>query len=59
MVPRTRRFRITGVFDSGFYDYDENWCFMTLGAAQELSGTGDIVNVLEFRLVQPFMSRPV
>jgi lipoprotein-releasing system permease protein len=53
MVPRTRRFRVTGVFDSGFYDYDENWCFMTLGAAQELSGTGDIVNVLEFRLVQP------
>src|SRR5579871_3063508 len=53
MVPRTRRFRVTGVFDSGFYDYDENWCFMTLAAAQELSGTGDIVNVLEFRLVQP------
>jgi lipoprotein-releasing system permease protein len=53
MVPRTRRFRVAGVFDSGFYDYDENWCFMTLGAAQELSGTGDIVNVLEFRLVQP------
>jgi lipoprotein-releasing system permease protein len=56
MVPRTRRFRVTGVFDSGFYDYDENWCFMTLGAAQELSGTGDIVNVLEFRLVQPEMA---
>jgi lipoprotein-releasing system permease protein len=53
MVPRTRRFRVTGVFDSGFYDYDENWCFMTLAAAQELSGTGDIVNVLEFRLAQP------
>jgi len=53
MVPRTRRFRVTGVFDSGFYDYDENWCFMTLGAAQDLSGTGDIVNVLEFRLAQP------
>jgi lipoprotein-releasing system permease protein len=56
MVPRTRRFRVTGVFDSGFYDYDENWCFMTLGAAQELSGTGDIVNVLEFRLNQPEMA---
>jgi lipoprotein-releasing system permease protein len=53
MVPRTRRFRVTGVFDSGFYDYDENWCFMTLAAAQELSGTGNIVNVLEFRLAQP------
>jgi len=53
MIPRTRRFRVTGVFDSGFYDYDENWCFMTLAAAQELSGTGDIVNVLEFRLNKP------
>jgi lipoprotein-releasing system permease protein len=53
MIPRTRRFRVTGVFDSGFYDYDENWCFMTFAAAQELSGSGDIVNVLEFRLSKP------
>ena len=53
MIPRTRRFRVAGVFDSGFYDYDENWCFMTLAAAQGLSGTGDIVNVLEFRLDRP------
>jgi lipoprotein-releasing system permease protein len=52
-MPRTRRFRIAGVFDSGFYDYDENWCFMTLAAAQALSGTSDVVNVLEFRLNQP------
>ena len=53
LIPRTRRFRVNGVFDSGFYDYDENWCFMTLAAAQSLAGTGDIVNVLEFRLNQP------
>src|SRR5882762_8528386 len=50
LMPRTRRFRVAGVFDSGFYDYDENWCFMTLAAAQGLSGAGDAVNVLEFRL---------
>jgi lipoprotein-releasing system permease protein len=53
MIPRTRRFRVTGVFDSGFYDYDENWCFLTLPAAQALSGAGDIVNVVEFRLDKP------
>src|SRR5258707_15188891 len=53
LLPRTRRFRVTGVFDSGFYDYDENWCFMTLAAAQGLAGAGDLVNVLEFRLSQP------
>src|SRR2546426_407378 len=53
LMPRTRRFRVAGVFDSGFYDYDENWCFLTLTAAQGLSGAGDVVNVLEFRLHQP------
>ena len=53
LIPRTRRFRVNGVFDSGFYDYDENWCFMTLAAAQGLAGTGDLVNVLEFRLDRP------
>ncbi|MGB7845615.1 MAG: ABC transporter permease [Candidatus Acidiferrum sp.] len=53
LIPRTRRFRVAGVFDSGFYDYDENWCFVTLPAAQALAGSGDIVNVLEFRLAKP------
>jgi lipoprotein-releasing system permease protein len=53
MMPRTRRFRVTGIFDSGFYDYDENWCFLTLPAAQALSGVGDLANVLEFRLENP------
>jgi lipoprotein-releasing system permease protein len=53
MLPRTRRFRVAGVFDSGFYDYDENWCFLSLGAAQALSGVGVRVSVLEFRLGRP------
>jgi lipoprotein-releasing system permease protein len=53
LLPRGRRFRVTGVFDSGFYDYDENWCFLSLPAAQALSGVGDRVSVLEFRLYKP------
>ena len=53
LLPRSRRFRVAGVFDSGFYDYDQNWCFLTLAAAQGLSGAGDLVNVLEFRLDNP------
>jgi lipoprotein-releasing system permease protein len=53
LIPRTRRFRVAGVFDSGFYDYDENWCFITLAAAQNLSGVSDAVNVIEFRIARP------
>jgi lipoprotein-releasing system permease protein len=57
MVPRTRRFRVAGVFDSGFYDYDANWAFVTLRAAQELAGTGDLVSLLEVRLDDPGRAR--
>ena len=53
MIPRSRRFRVAGVFESGFYDYDENWCFVSLLAAQSLAGAENVVNVLEFRLVKP------
>ncbi len=59
LIPRTRRFRVSGVFDSGFYDYDENWCFVGLPAAQSLAGTGDVVNVLEFRLEKPGQAKEI
>jgi lipoprotein-releasing system permease protein len=50
MIPRSRRFRITGIFDSGFYDYDANWGFVALPAAQNLAGVGDVASQLEFRI---------
>lgn len=53
LLPRTRRFRVAGIFDSGFYDYDANWCFLKMDAAQVLAGAADVVNVLEFRLQNP------
>jgi lipoprotein-releasing system permease protein len=50
LIPRSRRFRVSGIFNSGFYDYDANWGFVTIPAAQNLSGVGDLVSVLEFRI---------
>lgn len=50
MVPRSRRFRVAGIFNSGFYDYDANWVFAKLAPAQNLAGVGDVVSVLEFRV---------
>ena len=52
MLPRTRRFRIAGIFDSGFYDYDANWGFVTLDSAQALAGVGDVVSLLEVRVAK-------
>jgi lipoprotein-releasing system permease protein len=50
MLPRSRRFRVEGIFDSGFYDYDANWGFVTLASAQGLAGVGDVVSLLEVRI---------
>jgi lipoprotein-releasing system permease protein len=50
MLPRSRRFHVTGIFDSGFYDYDANWTFVTLGAGQAMAGIGDVVSLLEVRV---------
>ena len=52
MVPRSRRFRVAGIFDSGFYDYDANWGFVTLASAQGLAGVGDVVSLLEVRVTR-------
>lgn len=53
LLPRTRRFRVNGIFDSGFYDYDDNWCFVRMESAQSLAGANNVVNVLEFRIDKP------
>ena len=50
LLPRARRFRVAGIFDSGFYDYDANWGFVTLASAQGLAGVGDVVSLLEVRV---------
>ena len=50
LVPKYERFRVVGIFDSGFYDYDANWAFTSLSAAQKLFALGDVVSVLEFKV---------
>ncbi len=50
MMARAPRFRITGIYDSGFYDNDANWGFVTLESAQLLAGVSDVAGVLEFRI---------
>jgi lipoprotein-releasing system permease protein len=50
MVPKYNRFRVAGIFNSGFYDYDSSWAFTRLSDAQQLFGLGDLVSVIEFKV---------
>jgi lipoprotein-releasing system permease protein len=50
MVPKYSRFRVAGIFSSGFYDYDSSWAFTRLSDAQRLFGLGDLISVIEFKV---------
>jgi len=50
IVPKFRHFRVVGVFDSGFFDFDATWAFTNLQAAQRLFDLADVVSVVEFRI---------
>jgi lipoprotein-releasing system permease protein len=50
MVPKYLRFKVVGIFNSGFFDYDSSWAFTRLSDAQQLFGLGDLISVIEFKL---------
>jgi len=50
VVPKYKRFKVVGVFSSGFFDYDNSWAFIRLADAQRLFDLTDVVSVLEFKV---------
>jgi lipoprotein-releasing system permease protein len=55
----SRRFRVTGIFESGFYDFDEHWAFAALPTVQNLLSVGDVVNDIELRADDPNLAPQV
>ena len=50
LVPKYIRFRVVGIFNSGFFDYDSSWAFTRLSDTQQLEGLGNQITVLEFKV---------
>ena len=48
-----RQFRVSGVFDSGFFEIDDNWAYAPIGAVQKALGLPDVVNQMELKLDDP------
>jgi len=46
-VPRMRAFKVVGIFDSGFYEYDVGMMVTPLSAVQRLNKMGDAVTGIE------------
>jgi lipoprotein-releasing system permease protein len=50
LTPRYQKFRVAGIFASGFYQYDATYAFMRLSDAQRLFSEPDLISVLSFRI---------
>ena len=59
MVPKYIRFHVTGIFNSGFYDYDSSWAFIRLSDAQQLFGLGDVISVIQFKIDDIYLAGDV
>jgi lipoprotein-releasing system permease protein len=59
MVPKYVRFRVVGIFNSGFYDYDSAWAFTSLSDAQNLFGEGKMISVIAFKIDDLYRAREV
>jgi lipoprotein-releasing system permease protein len=49
-APRTRRFKVTGIFYSGFDEYDRRLMYAAIKDIQELNGRGDKVMGVELKV---------
>lgn len=58
-VPKFQHFRVVGVFDSGFYDFDSSWAFTSLAAAQQLFDLENVVSDIEFKIDNVYLARSV
>jgi lipoprotein-releasing system permease protein len=50
LVPKYQRFRVSGIFHSGFFQYDNGFAFVRLADAQRLFGEPDIISVVSFKV---------
>lgn len=55
----TKRFRVVGIFESGFYDIDANWAYTSLSAAQKTLSLQDVVNAIEVRVDDLYRAQEV
>ena len=58
-APRLERFRVVGVFESSFFQYDEMFTYVNLAAAQDFRRVGDVVDGIEARTTDFYRSRAV
>ena len=59
LVPRYWRFEVTGLFETGMYEYDNSYVVMPRDVAQRFAGLGGAVTGIEVRVQDPWKAGEV
>jgi len=57
--PQVKQFVVTGLFETGFYEFDNTFVYVSLESAQELLRLGDTVSGIEVSLDDMYRAKPV
>jgi lipoprotein-releasing system permease protein len=59
MAPKRERFKVVGVFVSGYYEYDTSFAYILISSAQRFFGMPDVVTGIEVKVEDVYKARKV
>lgn len=59
LIPRMEKFRVTGIFVSGMYEYDANLSYVSLNSAQNLFDLGQKITGLAVKTDNPYQAQEI
>ena len=54
MIPKMKRYRVTGIFNTGMFEYDSTLAYVSLGEAQSFLGMGDTVTGIQLKVADVY-----
>ncbi len=55
-TPRVKKFYVSGIFETGMYEFDGQMVYISLKSAQDLFRTGDAVNTIHLKLTDIYQA---
>jgi len=59
MVPKIKKFQVIGIFDSGMYEYDSKWAYISIPSAQHFFQMGDTVTGIEVKTDDAYQAHTI
>jgi len=59
MQPKWKKFMVAGIFDTGYWEYDTKFAYISLRAAQDFFGLSDVATGIEIKVMDIYRARKI